>query len=378
MKKVIIFYGSYGGGHLSAARSIKEYIENNYPEAQTLMVDCIEYISKTINKVTTKAYSDMAKNAHWAWGKIYYGSSKGPLFSFTNNSQKILALKLNKLLQEFKPDLIISTHPFSSQMCAYLKNKYKISCALATVLTDYAPHVQWLMYPEQVNYFFVAHDNMRLELIKHGIPEYKVFATGIPLSNRFLAHYDKEKILSELNLSTDKKTILFFAGGEYGFGKDNVLNILKTLIVKFPYFQVIAIAGKNKKIQNHFEELVEENNAASFVKILPFTDKVPELMSISDLVITKPGGLTTTESLASGLPIIVISPIPGQETENAEFLENHNVGIWLKKNDNIEEKLYNIFNNPETLQKMKINARLLAKRNSTADICKILFEEKSL
>ena len=288
MKKIIIFYGSYGGGHLSAARSIKEYIENNYINTEILMVDCMEYISKTINKVTTKAYSGMAKNAKWAWGKIYYHSSKGPLFSITNSSQKILALKLNKLLQEYNPDLIISTHPFSSQMCAYLKNKYKISSKIATVLTDYAPHVQWLMYPEQVDYFFVAHDKMKLELVKHGIPEGKIYATGIPLSNRFLAHYDKEKILSSFNLSTNKKTILFFAGGEYGFGKDKTLNILKTLIISFPNFQIIAIAGKNKKMQNNFENLVKENNASDLVKILPFTDKVPELMSVSDLVITKP------------------------------------------------------------------------------------------
>lgn len=372
MKKIIIFYGSYGGGHLSAARSIKEYIEKNYSNTEILMLDCIEYISKTINKVTTKAYSGMAKNAKWAWGKIYYHSSKGPLFSITNNSQKILALKLNKLLQDYKPDLIISTHPFSSQMCAYLKNKYKISCKIATILTDYAPHVQWLMYPEQVDYFFVAHEKMKQELVKHGIEENKIYATGIPLSNRFLAHYDKENILSEFNLSINRKTILFFAGGEYGFGKDKTLNILKTLIKSFSNFQIIAIAGKNKKMQDNFEELVKKNNVSDFVKILPFTNKIPELMSISDLVITKPGGLTTTESLASGLPIIVINPIPGQETENAEFLESNNVGIWLKDKDNIEEKLYSIFNQPEELQKMKINARLLAKKNSTEDICKIL------
>ncbi len=288
MKRIIIFYGSYGGGHLSAARSIKEYIEKNYPESKLLMIDCMEYISKTINKVTTKAYSDIAKNAKWAWGKIYYASSKGPLYSITNNAQKLLALKLNKLLQEVNPDLIISTHPFSSQMCAYLKNKYKISSKLATVLTDYAPHVQWLMYPEQVDYFFVAHEKMKLELIKHDIPASKVFATGIPLSNRFLAHYNKEKILSEFNLSSNKKTILFFAGGEYGFGKDKTLHILRTLIQSFPNFQVIAIAGKNKKMQDNFEELVKENNASNLVKILPYTNKVPELMSVSDLVITKP------------------------------------------------------------------------------------------
>ena len=95
-------------------------------------------------------------------------------------------------------------------------------------------------------------------------------------------------------------------------------------------------------------------------------------MSVSDLVITKPGGLTTTESLASGLPIIVINPIPGQEEENAEFLENKGVAIWIKKHDNIEEDLYNILNNTEKLQLMKLNARLLAKKNSTKDICEIL------
>ena len=111
MKKIIIFYGSFGGGHLSAARSIKEYIEKNYPTTEVLMLDCMEYISKTINKVTTKAYSGIAKNAKWAWGKIYYHSSKGPLFSITNNSQKLLALKLNKLIQEFNPNLIISKDP---------------------------------------------------------------------------------------------------------------------------------------------------------------------------------------------------------------------------------------------------------------------------
>ena len=138
--------------------------------------------------------------------------------------------------------------------------------------------------------------------------------------------------------------------------------------------QVVAIAGKNEKMKNNFDELVEETNSENTVKVLAYTNQVPELMSISDLVISKPGGLTTTESLASGLPIIVINPIPGQETENAEFLEEKNVGIWLRKNDNIEEKLYNIFNNPSVLRKMKINARLLAKKNSTADICNILLK----
>ena len=374
MKKIIIFYGSFGGGHLSAARSIKEYIEKNYPDSEILLIDCIDYISKTINKVTTKAYSDMAKNAKWIWGKLYYATEKGAVLKISSGAQLALSLKLNKLFKEFKPDLIISTHPFSSQMCAFLKSKKKLNCTLATIMTDYAVHKQWFMFPEYVDYLFVAHDGMRQELIENGVSKAKIFATGIPLSNKFLLNYNKESILNELNLSIDKKTILFFAGGALGFGKDKTFKILKTIIKSFPNMQVIAIAGKNKKMKNSFEELVEETNSENNVKVLAYTNRVPELMSISDLVISKPGGLTTTESLASGLPIIVINPIPGQETENAEFLEEKNVGIWLKKKDNIEEKLYDLFNKPEVLQKMKINARLLAKKNSTADICNIILK----
>lgn len=375
MKKILIFYGSYGGGHLSAARSIKEYIDTNYQDTETCLVDCIEYINKALNKVTTKAYSEMAKNAHWVWKKVYYGAESGAFAKVNDKTQKLMSIKLNKLLQDYKPDLIISTHPFSSHMCAILKKKKKINSKIATVITDYAPHSQWLMYSAYIDYFFVAHDGMKNNLLKRGIKENQIRVTGIPLSNRFLAHYNKEKILSAFNLSAKKRTILFFAGGEQGFGKDKILHILESIIQNFPTLQVIAISGKNEKIKKKFDTIVSKTNSNSTVKVIKYTNKVAELMSVSDLVITKPGGLTTTESLASGLPIIVINPIPGQEQENAEFLESKGVAIWIKKHDNIEEELYKILNCEGKLQSMKINARLLAKKNSTRDICEILLNK---
>ena len=376
MKKILIFYGSYGGGHLSAAKSIKECIEKNYTDTDVVMLDCIEYVNKIINKLTTKAYADMAKNAHWIWKQLYYNSEKnGALARIGNAVNRLMAIKLNKLFKNGAPDLIISTHPFSSQMCAILKSKGKINSQIATILTDYAPHRQWLEKPEYVNYFFVAHDGMVEDLVKRGIDRNKIYSTGIPLSNRFLAHYDKDGILKEFGLAKNKATVLFFAGGEYGFGKDTTFNILKTIIEEFDNLQVVAIAGKNVKMQAKFETLVKETDSEDTENVLSYTDKVPELMSISDIVISKPGGLTTTESLASGLPIIVINPIPGQEEENAEFLEQNGVGIWLKKNDNIKEKLREILSSTEKIKEMKINARLLSKKNSTADICKILLEK---
>ena len=372
MKKVIIFYAAYGGGHLSAARSIKENIETNYTNVEVKLVDCMEYVSKYVNKVTTKAYSELAKKAPRTWGRVYWHSQKGPLAHFSTTSNKVLSLKLNKLLQDFKPDVIISTHPFATQMCGYLKKTEKLDAKLATVMTDYAPHDQWLVFNHYVDYFFVSHEGMKKKLQEKGIPNEKIFATGIPLSNKFLLKYDKTQILESFGLSPDKKTVLFFGGGEFGLGKTQTFKIFKSFVECPENIQIVAIAGKNQKMKESFENLVYELGKYDKVKILEYTNKVPELMSISDLVVTKPGGLTTTESLASGLPIVVINPIPGQEEENATYLEENKVAIWIKKDDNVEEILNNLFSNPDKMQEMKIRARLIAKKNSTKDICKIL------
>lgn len=374
MKKVLIFYASYGGGHLSAARSIKEYIEENYTDVETSLVDCVKYVNKAFEKLTTTAYNEMAKKAPWAWGKIYSKSEKGPFAAISNTSNRIMALKLNKLLQEYNPDIVISTHPFGSQMCTVLKAKGKIHAKITTVMTDYAPHDQWLVNSNLIDYFFVAHDGMKLALEEKGIDSNKIFATGIPLSNRFLKSYNKKEILDEFGLQEGKKTILFFAGGEFGLGKSRTYDMLKTFAENFDYLQVVAISGRNEKMKKSFEYLVHHSHKEASIKVLDYTTKVPELMSISDMVVTKPGGLTTTESLASGLPIIVINPIPGQEEENAEFLESKNVAIWIKKNDDPKEILENLFNSPERMKEMKISARLLAKKNSCKDICEIVLK----
>ncbi len=373
MKKIIIFYGSYGGGHLSAANSMKEYINEKYPYINIQLIDCVQYFNKAFNKISTTAYNEMAKKAPWAWGKIYAKSQKGALAYFTTESNKIMALKLKKLIKEEQPDLIISTHPFSSQMCAYLKRKKAIDVKLATIMTDFAPHEQWLVFHEFCDYFFVAHEEMKQMLVNKGIDENKVYATGIPISKRFSGKYDEDEIVEQFGLEKDKKTILFFAGGKFGLGKSNTYEILKVLAEDYPDFQIIAISGKNEKMRHEFEDIVFETMTQNRIKVLEFTDMVPELMEISDVVITKPGGLTTTESLASGLPLIMINPIPGQEEENAEYLEKSGVGIWLKKEDNIEEKLKEILADQNKLDDMKNNAKKLGKVTSTKDICDILF-----
>lgn len=385
--KILIFYASYGGGHLNAAKSINDYIISNYPDNDVELIDCMKYVNKTIEKLTTAAYREMAKKAPWAWGKIYSDSQKGPLAHLSSRSNKIMAIKLLRLLREKQPDVIISTHPFGSQMCSYLKRKNKITAKIATIMTDFSPHDQWLVGHEFTDYFFVANDKMKNYLISKGITENKISVTGIPISNRFLKTYNKKEILDTYNLSEDKFTVLFFGGGEFGLGKTKTAEIFESFVQESlkEKIQIIAIAGKNPKMKASFKEIVSKysvnttttnttdtTDITNNVKILEFTNQVPELMSISDLVVTKPGGLTTSESLASHLPMLIINPIPGQEEENAEFLEDKGIAIWLRKNDDSKLIIENLLADNQKLNLMKENTKLLARPHSTETICKII------
>lgn len=371
MKKILIFYAAYGGGHFSAAKSIKKYLDNNY-DVETNIVDCIEYINKVLNKITTGAYKEMARKTPNLWGMVYSHSQKGILGHVSTRTNKVMAIKLKNLIKEESPDLVISTHPFSSQMVSYLRRKGKINCKLVTVLTDFAPHDQWLIGHEYTDAFCVSNNNMKKYLENYGVESSKIHVTGIPLSDRFFEKFDKNEVCKEFDLEPSKPVILFFGGGEFGLGKDRTLQILEALIHNLPTSQIVAISGKNPKMNSGFKDLVNKANAEARVKVFDYTNKVPELMSISTIVVTKPGGLTTSESLASNLPILVINPIPGQEEENAEFLEAHNVAVWLRKKDDPDAFIQELFSNPEKINEMKKNSELLAKRNSTKDICEII------
>lgn len=339
MKKVLIFYASYGGGHLSAAKSIKQYIDEHYEDVQTEMIDCVKYINKALDKVTTAAYREMAKKAPWAWEKVYYKSQNGLLSKVSSTSNKVMAVKIAKLFREFHPDVVISTHPFGSQMTSYLKQKGKTNCKLATIMTDFAPHDQWLIGYQFVDFYFVSNSSMKDSMIKeHAIPEDKIWISGIPISNRFLQSYDKESIFSSFGLSSHKKTVLFFGGGEYGLGKDKTIRILDCL-ADFQDIQVIAIAGKNEKMKQSFERIVLEKQRVDSIKVLPFTDKVPELMAISDLVITKPGGLTVSESLACELPLMVINPIPRSRGRKCRIFRTSWLCSLAKKRNGLSRSL---------------------------------------
>lgn len=375
MKRIMIAYASYGGGHLSAAKNLKEHIEKNYPNCDIFLFDCMKYVNRVIDKVCGSTYSKITTNAPWFWQKIYTNTQEPIFEKILSLSTKVLSYKLGRLLRELKPDIIISTHFFVSHMFSVLKQHNKINSKVATIITDYGeePYNEWYCNHEFVDYIFVAHNKMKNKLIEKKVPEEKIFDTGIPVSENFLKHYDKEQLLHELDFSSNKKTILFFGGGELGLGKSKTINIFENLVHNFPDIQIIAISGKNESLKSKFDKIVVTANRADTVRVLGFTNRVPEFMYLSDLVITKPGGLTTTEALVSHLPIIAINPIPGQEEDNAKFIEHNHAGIWLKKSSYINFVLKGLLKNESKLNAMVENAKEIAKPNASEDICKIIF-----
>lgn len=376
MKRVLVLYAKYGGGHLSAANSIQNFIEENYYfDTQVKSVDCVEYASPVLSGLTIEAYKDMAKKAPWAWKKVYYNSENGALSHISTDIAKKMARKLHTLFKEFLPDIVISTHPFATQMTSYLKEHENVDCKLATVLTDFAPHAQWLVGKDYCDLFFVSNDDMKTELINdYNIPETKVFVTGIPLSDRFLDDFKEDECFDVLRLKKEKKVLLFFGGGEFGLGEKRTVKVLKSLANHLDEYQIVAISGRNKKMNNEFLKLYKKVKNDD-LHIYKYTTNVPELMYISSLVVTKPGGLTSTESLASGLPMLIINPIPGQEEENARFLEKSGAAVWIKKDDDIDMIVDNLLKDTDKLEKMKENCLALSKRDSTKNICNIILEK---
>lgn len=252
-------------------------------------------------------------------------------------------------------------------MCGVLKKRKKLDLKVHTIMTDFKYHQQWLVKHEYLDTYFVSNESMKQDLIKYGIDEKKVYSIGMPISQRFFKEFKREDVLKEFGLKDNLKTILLFAGGKMGLARKNIFTYIENLVKIEDKMQIIAISGKNPKIYEKFKEITKDKEN---VKVIEFTNKVPELMSISDVIITKPGGITSSEAIKSGVPILAINPIPGQEEENAEYLEKAGLAMWLKKDEKIEEKLEKILSDENIRENLKKYKNL----NPAMEICKIIFE----
>lgn len=358
---------SAGEGHMKPAEALISCIKEKYPDSKTKLIDSLRYINPVVNKLIIGSYINTLKTNPKIYGKLYeIAETKSNLSEISQTVNKILSHKIKRLIREFTPDLIVCTHPFPLQMVISLKRNAQINSKIVTIITDFSPHPFWLY--NDVDAYIVAHPGMKFEMIKKGIREETIYPLGIPISRRFMENIDKLEIRKKLGLH-DITTILIMGGGA-GFG--DIKETFLALLNSPKNLQLILVAGKNIKLFKKIERLAKK--AEKPIKLYGYTDKIPELMSASDLIISKPGGMTVSEALVKNLPLILISPIPGQEEKNARFLQNSGVAARIYPKQNVEEVLSQVLDNPLRIRHMKEMAQYLARPNACEDAVK-LFEK---
>lgn len=344
-KKVLVFTAATGGGHLQAASAINEYFTDNGYSVE--VVDGLRAASRPVNKVVVGSYLFMARRTPLVFGGLYKWSGTDTGVSrLLRKINSALGKKLFLKINEVNPDLIITTHPFITEMVSSIKKSGLISTPVMCVVTDYGPHAAWL--GSHVDAFITATEDMTPDVEALGVPAEKIYACGIPVHKAFFSDIDKNEILDELGFSTDKTTVLLMAGS---FGVESVMTFYKSLIKSTQNMQIIIITGKNEHLFKSFEKELEYCDIPH--KLLFFTKEVHKYMRAADLLITKPGGLTVSEALASNLPLAVFDAIPGQEEDNADFLVRHGMGIKLGKHMEEADCVSKLINDKERLNKMK-------------------------
>ncbi len=364
---VLILAISAGAGHIKAAEALKSCIEEKYPGSRTLLVDALRYINPIVDKLVVGSYINALKKSPKIYGKLYEIAESGDNLSEVSQTiNRIISYKIRRLIRELQPDIVVCTHPFPLQMVTNLKRQDLLKSKIVTILTDYTIHPFWLH--DEVEAYIVAHSGMMLDMINRGISKDIIHPLGIPVSKNFLKNYDKSETRKDLGLQ-DITTVLIM-GGSLGFGE--LKETFMTLLNSDMDLQLILVAGKNQKLIKQAEKYAQKGKKP--VKIYSFTDQIPELMAASDFIISKPGGLTISEALVKGLPLIIISPIPGQEEKNARFLLNSGVAARIYSKQNVEEVIHQVMGNPLRMKHMKEMARQLARPNACEDIV-TLFEE---
>ena len=369
-KKVLILSASTGGGHNRAAQAIKEELAEK--DIACEIVDSLKFISPTMDKLISKGYEKSAMYTPNAYGQIYKISdlkiSKKELN--VNLIFKYMTRKIKKLISIHNPDAIIGTHPFPLMSASRLKEKNIINIPIISVLTDYTIHSTWIQ--KEIDSYIVGDEFVKQLLIQEGICEDSIHPFGIPVEKSFAnAVTPKEQILEDFNLE-DKFTVLLMGGS---FGAGDIKSSLKELLSIDRDFQIIVVTGRNASLKEKLEKFLETHEYNKNVSMLAFTQRMSDLLSISNILITKPGGLTTTESFLKEIPMIIPYFIPGQEEENLDFLLNSGVAIKTTEKFTLTIILKLLIDNPQRLEQLKENIRTIQKTNSSEKIADLILSK---
>ena len=362
-KKAIILYTCAGAGHFKAADALYHYLEIYRPDLEVTLVDVLKKTNHFFAVSYIRGYSFLVNYAVFLWRFSFWVTSFKPLRKIV----RLAAIAMTRLnsrdfiafLCRENPDFIISTHFLPSQIACDLKNRGEINSKVTTIITDFGVHPFWLS--QGTDEYIAVSDFTRLNLIREGVSSDKIKVLGIPVHPKFFTAFDKNILCVKLGLTKDKFTVLIVTGS-FGIGP-----IEKIVDLLHDDLQLLVVCARNEAL---FGRLKEKNYA--YAHIYGFVDNIEELMAASDIIITKPGGLTIAEILVSELPPIFIHPIQGQETENIRALAGYGVGIYAKSLKEIKDAVLDYKKNAQNLNLIRENIRKLKKSFQPKELCDVV------
>lgn len=349
MKKALILTASTGAGHNQAAKTLESlYKDKGY---ETHIFDFLKNSSMLLNFIVADGYELLAKNVPRVYGDIYRISDQ----EFINDKllKKIFVpvkRKVFKKIMNIGPEIIIATHPLAVSIVSRLKEKGIINIPFISIVTDYKAHYAYI--DENVDAYITGSIYTKNSLVQRNISKDRIFSYGIPIREDFFTNMNEQ--------SQNKEFSILIMGGSMGL-KDIGYVLQDIIKSNHNNLNITVICGKNEKLKNSLSENYSSKIDGMKINIIGFTEDVPGYMEKNDLIVSKPGGLTVSESIAKNIPMLIPFAIPGQEEENAEFLVESGAAIKVNNKEEINDIINNLIRNKEEYNRLKANMNELSR-----------------
>jgi processive 1,2-diacylglycerol beta-glucosyltransferase len=365
-KRVILMYISEVSGHHSATIAIEKAIKEMAPATEILNINAFNYTNPISEKIVNRLYMSVIKRTPKIWDYLYDNPVVvKKLEHIKKRVHQFNSPKLKRLFDKFKPDVVACSQAFPCGMVADYKATYGSKLPLVAVLTDFVPHAYWIY--DTVDAYIAPSHEMAERLVQRGVPAHKIKTYGIPFNHSFNAPVDRVKSMEKLGLDPSQPTVLVMGGGQ---GLGPIKTVVKSLESSRYAQQIIVVTGTNKKLYKSLKK--KARKYAKKTLVYGYAHNVNELMTAADLIISKPGGITTAEAMSKHLPMAVLKPIPGQEMNNTAFLMQKGAAVNLDVPRETGAIIDGILGYPHTLSRMKEAAAHISKPHASMDIAKLL------
>lgn len=371
-KKILLLSVSAGAGHVRAAEALEAWGESRF-NVEMSHVDVMTLVPKLFKKIYADSYIHLVQKLPALWGYLYDVTDKEEADSLSSKMRsavkKLNTSKFDKLIEESDPDIVICTHFLPAELLSKMIRKKRFNKPVYVVVTDFDIHTFWI-HPHMSAYF-AASEEVAFRMAERGIPSENIRVSGIPVAPQFSRKYSRKDCAKELGINPNLTTILLMSGG---VGLEGTEKLAGRLLEMGRGFQIVALAGRNKRLLSSLKRVAQAYPRR--LSALPFTNSIERVMACSDLAVTKPGGLTTSECLAMGLPMLIVSPIPGQEERNADYLLEHGASLKAVDAAGVSYRVSKLISEPNSLSRLARNAKRLGQPRAAYSILKTVLSDE--